>query len=48
MMEFESDLVTPTIAPYGTPDLLDIWFDETLAEEHEAWGDYLEATYDPD
>lgn len=51
MMKFESDLSTPantTIVPTGTPDLLDIWFEETLAEEEQAWGDWLELTYDPD
>jgi hypothetical protein len=49
MMKFESDLSTEantTVLPTGTPDLLDIWFEETLMEE--AYGDWAELIFDPD
>jgi len=45
MSEFESDLVPATTIPLGTPDLLDIWFDETTDQD---WADHLESIFDPD
>jgi hypothetical protein len=41
MMKFESDLVTGTTAPYGTPDLLDTWFDLNAPEFEEDWAHYF-------
>jgi hypothetical protein len=45
MMKFESDLVTSRDAT-GTPDLLDVWFDEQPTDQD--WADYAEAMFDPD
>lgn len=48
MMTFESDkfpISHVRVLPYGTPDLLDEWFDSELDE---AYGEWAELTYDPD
>ena len=47
MMKFESDKATTTIVvPTGTPDLLDVWYDEQPTDQD--WGDWFESMYDPD
>ena len=56
MMKFESDLFPQSnvrVIPTGTPDQLDVWYhehfeDPTAEEIDQAWGDWIEETFDPD
>lgn len=56
MMTFESDLFPQSnvrVIPTGTPDQLDVWYhehfeDPTPEEIDEAWGSWMEETFDPD
>ena len=48
MMKFESDLPTSnvTILPKGTPDQLDVWYDEQEDQPTDQdWADYQEAMW---
>jgi hypothetical protein len=46
MTKWESDLVTSRDAT-GTPDLLDVWYDENVPSDQD-WADYMEMIFDPD